>query len=97
MILYSRKKVSVAIEQKHVYCHGPHECSYTADLFIFGMFMISWILRVSCKVSEAKGFTFTLQETQSIHDSMNIPKMEFIAYIYLHLIINIENIKIIFS
>ena len=25
----------------------------------------------------------TLQETQNIHDSMNIPKIEFIAYIYI--------------
>ena len=25
----------------------------------------------------------TLQETRSIHDSMNIPKMEFITYIYI--------------
>ena len=37
--------------------------------------MESWILRVSCKVSEALGFTFTLQEPRSIHGSMNIPKM----------------------
>ena len=33
-----------------------------------------------------KGFTLTLQETHSIHDSMNLPKIEFIAYI--HFIIN---------
>ena len=46
--------------------------------------MESWILRVSCKVSEAlKGFTLTLQETGSIHDIMNFPKIEFIAYIYI--------------
>ena len=45
------------------------------------MFMESWILRVSCKVSEAE--TLTLQETRSIHDSMNIPKIEFITYIYI--------------
>ena len=32
----------------------------------------------------------TLQETQSIHDSMNIPKIEFIAYINI-LLINIYN------
>ena len=25
----------------------------------------------------------TLQETRSIYDSMNIPKIEFIAYIYI--------------
>ena len=30
------------------------------------------------------GFMFTLQGTGSIHDSMNIPKIEFIAwYIYI--------------
>ena len=29
------------------------------------------------------GFTLTLQETRSIHDSMNFPKVEFIAYIYI--------------
>ena len=30
-----------------------------------------------------KGFMLTLQETQSIHDSMNRSKNEFIAYIYI--------------
>ena len=30
-----------------------------------------------------KGFSFTLQETRSIHDSMNIPKITFIAYVYI--------------
>ena len=30
-----------------------------------------------------KGFTLTLQETRSIHDSMNISKIEFITYIYI--------------
>ena len=30
-----------------------------------------------------KGFTLTLQETRSIHDSMNFPKFEFITYIYI--------------
>ena len=30
-----------------------------------------------------KGFTLNLQETRSIHDSMNIPKIEFISYIYI--------------
>ena len=29
------------------------------------------------------GFTLTLQETRSIHDSMKIPKMESISYIYI--------------
>ena len=27
--------------------------------------------------------SLTLQETRSIHDSMNIPKIEFISYIYI--------------
>ena len=31
-----------------------------------------------------KGFALTLQETGSIHDSMNRPKMEFITYIYIY-------------
>ena len=35
-----------------------------------------------CQTTQ-KGFTLTLQETRSIHDSMNIPKIEFIAYIYI--------------
>ena len=39
---------------------------------IFGRFMESW---------SPKGFTLTLHETQSIHDSMNLPKNEFITYI----------------
>ena len=42
---------------------------------IFGRFMESRILRVSCKV--------TSQKTRSIHDSMNLPKIEFISYIYI--------------
>ena len=33
-----------------------------------------------------KGFTLTLQETRSIHDSMNIPNME---SLYLHFIVDI--------
>ena len=45
--------------------------------------MESCTLRVSCKVSEALGFTLTLQDIGSIHDSMNLPKMEFITYIYI--------------
>ena len=32
-----------------------------------------------------KGFTLTLQETRSIHDSLNIPKIEFITNIYIFL------------
>ena len=47
---------------------------------IFGMFTESWILRVSCKANVKP---FTLQETRSIHDSMNIPNIEFIAYFYI--------------
>ena len=41
---------------------------------------------------------WTLQDTRSIHDSIHILKMEFIAYcLYLHFIINIWNIKIIYN
>ena len=45
-------------------------------LYIFNFLEI---LRVSCKVS----CKVTLQEIQSIHDSMNIPKIKFISQIYL--------------
>ena len=47
--------------------------------------MESWILWVSCKVNvkPEEGFTLTLQETRSIHDSMNIPKIALITYIYI--------------
>ena len=31
----------------------------------------------------SKGFTLTLQDTRSIYDSMNIPAIENIAYIYI--------------
>ena len=30
-----------------------------------------------------KGFALTFQETRSIHDSINLRKIEFIAYIYI--------------
>ena len=52
--------------------------------------MESRIQRVTCKVQETRRIhdfinwvSLTLQETRSIHDSMNIPKIEFIAYIYI--------------
>ena len=42
---------------------------------------ISLLLRRG--IMKHKGFMLTLQVTRSIHDSMNIPKIEFIAYIYI--------------
>ena len=47
--------------------------------------MESWILQVSCKANVRPFFTLILQETQSIHDSTNGSKIEFIAYIYISL------------
>ena len=40
---------------------------------IFGPFMESWILLVSCEVNVKP--EFTLQEIRRIPDSMNIPKI----------------------
>ena len=40
----------------------------------FGLLQSKWSL---------KGFMLTLQETRSIHDSTNLPKIECIAYIYI--------------
>ena len=67
--------------------------------------MESCILQVSCKVSEARIFTLPLQETRSIHDSMNIFRASLfhehfkilIYYLYLHFIINILYIEIIYN
>ena len=41
----------------------------------FGLLQSKW---------SPKGFMLTLQETWSIHDSVNLPKMEFIAYIHIY-------------
>ena len=44
----------------------------------------------------SKRFTLILQETGSIHDSMNLPKNELIAYIYILLLkTNIKELFII--
>ena len=50
------------------------------------MFMEFWILQEACKANmkpEGKPLlaSLTLQETQSIHDSRNLPKIEFISLI----------------
>ena len=45
--------------------------------------MESWILPVYCKVNMKP---FCHQETQSIHDTMNIPKIEFFTNIYIFFI-----------
>ena len=42
----------------------------------------SWNYEYFGSLAKLMGFTFTLQETQSINDSINIPKIEFIAYFY---------------
>ena len=40
------------------------------------------------KGSPALWALLSMQETRSIHDSMNIPKIEFIPYIYILLLIS---------
>ena len=47
------------------------------------MFMESWILRVLQSLRDALRASPTLQDTCSIHDSMNRPNIEFVAYIYI--------------
>ena len=47
------------------------------------MFMDSWPESLLQSKWSPKGFPLILQETRSIHDSMNILKIEFIAYIYI--------------
>ena len=48
--------------------------------FIFFLLLSAFLEN---NVTNEKGFTLTLQETRSIHDSMNLPKFEFIAYIHI--------------
>ena len=78
--------LSSAVQQQN--CDSSRSKSESRHLFKtnydFEMFIESWIFWVSCKVKwSQKGFTLTLQESQSIHDSMNRPKIEFIAKIYI--------------
>ena len=40
-----------------------------------------------------EGFTLILQDTRSIHDSMNIPKIECFAYIYILLYMYYKYLK----
>ena len=47
---------------------------------VHGIMITSGLLQSKCS---PKGFILTLQETRSIHDSKNIPKIEFIGYIYI--------------
>ena len=41
------------------------------------------IMNTLSLLQSKRSFMLTLQETRSIHDSMNIQKIEFIAYIYI--------------
>ena len=47
------------------------------------VFRFSSILECSWNREHTKGFTLTLLETRSIHEFMNIPKIECIAKIYI--------------
>ena len=52
----------------------------------FYFWKVHWIINTSGLLQSkgnSKGFTLTLQETRIIHDSMKLPKIEFIAYIYI--------------
>ena len=63
---------------------SEYNCEYLRNEFNFWNVhgVINTLGLLQSKWSQ-KGFTLTLQETRSIHDSMNISKMEFIAYIYI--------------
>ena len=75
---------------------GAQMTSCSEMNLIFGRFMEFCILRASCEVSQGlhllckrpKVFmewaSLTLQETRSIHDSMNLQKIEFIAYYFFY-------------
>ena len=59
-------------------------CFYLRNEFIFlNVHGIMNTLGLLQSKGSPKGFMLTLQETRNIHDSMNIPKIGFIAYIYI--------------
>ena len=63
--------VSSRVFQRHLYASRALNLAFIKEMNLnFGIFMKSCILRVSCNL----GFTLPLQETRSIHDSMNRPK-----------------------
>ena len=49
----------------------------------FNFWNVHGIMNTSGLLQSKLGFRLTLQETRSIHDSMNIQKIEFTAYIYI--------------
>ena len=56
-------------------------CHYLRNEFDF--WKVHGIMNTWGLLQSKWGFTLTLQDTRSIHDSMNLPKIEFIAYIYI--------------
>ena len=46
-------------------------------------FLLKVHLRNELNFWNVHGFRLTLQDTRSIHDSMDRPKIEFITYIYI--------------
>ena len=55
--------------------------NYLRNEFIF--WKVHRIMNTLALVQSNSGFTLTLQETRGTHDSMNLPKTEFITYIYI--------------
>ena len=41
-------------------------------------------LQETQSIHDSRRASLTLQETRSIHDTMNLPKIEFIAYIFIN-------------
>ena len=56
---------------------------YTVLLGQLDFWNVHGIMNTSGRLQSMWGFTLTLQETLSIHESMNIWKIKFIAYIYI--------------
>ena len=45
--------------------------------------MYTYAFKKWIRFLKINGIMDTLQKTRSIHDSMNLPKIEFVAYIYI--------------
>ena len=67
----------------------PTKCNHlwnASYLVMLRCLIKKWIQFLECSWNHEYFWSLaklTLQETPSIHDSMNIPKIEFIAYIYI--------------
>ena len=80
MFLSSKAQRSVVFSANPILFESVHLRNEFDFWKVHGILNTSGILQ---SYREARMASLTLQETRSIHDSINLPKIEFIAYIYI--------------